>query len=71
MVKKQPAVAGEAIDLLDPWVGKIPWKRAGQPIPVFLPRESHGQSNLVGYSPQGPKESDRTEVTKRRYIQIY
>ena len=27
----------------DPWVGKIPWKREPQPIPVFLPRESHGQ----------------------------
>ena len=25
----------------DPWVGKIPWRRAQQPIPVFLPGESH------------------------------
>ena len=25
----------------DPWVGKIPWRRAQQPIPVFLPAESH------------------------------
>ena len=24
----------------NPWVGKIPWRRAWQPIPVFLPRES-------------------------------
>ena len=24
----------------NPWVGKIPWRRAGQPIPVFLPGES-------------------------------
>ena len=24
----------------DPWVGKIPWSRAWQPTPVFLPRES-------------------------------
>ena len=24
----------------DPWVGKIPWRRAWQPILVFLPRES-------------------------------
>ena len=30
--------------------------------PVFLPGESHGQRNLVGYSPQGHKESDMTEV---------
>ena len=24
----------------DPWVRKIPWRRAWQPTPVFLPRES-------------------------------
>ena len=24
----------------DPWVGKIPWRRAWQPAPVFLPGES-------------------------------
>ena len=34
-----------------PWDGKIPWRRIWQPTPVFLPRESHGQKNLVGYSP--------------------
>ena len=34
-----------------PWVGKIPWRRAWQPPPVFLPGESHGQRSLVGYSP--------------------
>ena len=34
----------------DPWVGKIPWRRVGQPSPVFLPGESHGQKSLVGYS---------------------
>ena len=34
-----------------PWVGKIPWRRAWQLTPVFLPGESHGQRNLVGYSP--------------------
>ena len=28
---------------LDPWVGKIPWRRKWQPTPVFLPGESHGQ----------------------------
>ena len=34
----------------DPWVGKIPWRRTWQPIPVFLPGESHGQRSLVSYS---------------------
>ena len=49
----------------DPWVGKIPWKRAQQPTPVFLPGESCGQRSLVAYSPWGPKELDLTEVTKQ------
>ena len=35
----------------DPWVGKIPWRRAWQPTPVFLPGPC-GQS-LAGYSPWG------------------
>ena len=34
-----------------PWVGKIPWRRAWQPTPVFLTGESHGQRSLAGYSP--------------------
>ena len=45
----------------DPWMGKIPWKRARQPNPVFLPGESHGQRSLDRYSPWGQKESDTTE----------
>ena len=47
----------------DPWVRKIPWRRACQSTPVFLPGESHGQRSLVGYSPWGCKESDITEMT--------
>ena len=34
----------------DPLVRNIPWRRAWQPSPVFLPRESHGQRSLVGYT---------------------
>ena len=44
-----------------PWVGKIPWRWAWQLTSIFLPGESHGQRSLVGYSPQGPKESNMTE----------
>ena len=33
----------------DPLEGEV------QPTPVYLPRESHGQRGLVGYSPQGRK----------------
>ena len=45
----------------NPWVGKIPWRRACQPTPVFLPGESHGQRSLAGYSPWGCKELNMTE----------
>ena len=30
---------------------KIPWRKAWQPTPVFLPRESHGLRSLAGTSP--------------------
>ena len=38
---------------INPWIGKIPWKRKWQPIAVLLPGESHGQRSLVGCSPWG------------------
>ena len=34
----------------DPWIRKIPWRRAWQPTPVFLSGESHGRRSLAGYS---------------------
>ena len=40
--------------------GRSPWKRKWQPSPVFLLGKSHGWRSLVGYSPWGGKESDRT-----------
>ena len=48
----------------NPWVRKIPWRRAWTHTQLYLPEESHGQKSLVGYSPQGCKESDMTEATK-------
>ena len=42
----------------NPWVRNIPWRRAWQPTPIFLPRESHGQRSLAGYSSRGRKELD-------------
>ena len=61
VVKSLIANAGDERDRFNPWVGKIPWRRAWQLTPVFLPGESHGQRNLVGYSPWGHKELDMTE----------
>ena len=34
-------------DLLKSVLDKIPWKRAQQPTPVFLPGESHGQKSAM------------------------
>ena len=31
----------------DPWVRKIQWRKEWQPIPLFLPGETHGQRSLV------------------------
>ena len=44
----------------DPWVGKIPWKRAWQSIPVFLPGEFHGQEDPCGLQSR-VTESDSTQ----------
>jgi len=41
---------------MDPWVGKIPWRRERLSTPVFWPGEFHGL-----YRPWGCKESDTTE----------
>ena len=57
MVKNAPAIRRRG---LDPWVGKIPWRK-WQPTPVFLPGEFHGQRSQAGYSPWGCEESDMTE----------
>ena len=52
----------------DLWVRKIPWRRAWQPTPGFLPGESHGQRSMAGCSPQGQKESDMLVTEKQQQI---
>ena len=49
VVKNLPANTGGFRDVGS--MGKILWSRKWQPAPLFLPRESHGQRSLVGYSP--------------------
>ena len=52
VVKNPPATSGRRKRLgFDPWVGKIPWRRAQQITLVLLPRESHGERSLVGCCP--------------------
>ena len=65
MVKNPDANAGDIRDSSSiPGLGRFPWRRKWQPIPLFLPGKSYGQRNMVGYSPNGRKESDMTEVTE-------
>ena len=52
----------------NPWVGKIPWRRAWKPIPVFLLGKSHGQRSLVGCGSWGHKESDMAKATEHTDI---
>ena len=52
MVKNPPANTGHKRYRFDPWVRKIPWRRAWQSTLVFFPRESHGQSSLAVYQVQ-------------------
>ena len=53
VVKNPPANVGDKRFGFDPWVGKIPWRKAWQPTPVRLPGEFHRQRSLAGYSPRG------------------
>ena len=51
-----------AVDLDSiPGSGRSPGEGNGNPSPVFLPGEFHGQRSLVGYSPWGCKELETTE----------
>ena len=58
-VKNLPAM-WETWDWLLGWE-LIPWRRAWQPTPVFLPGESHGQRSLAGCSPWGHKRVGHDE----------
>ena len=50
----------------NPWVRKIPWRRAWQSTPGFLPGESHGQRSLAGYSPWGHRRVGHDLATEHR-----
>ena len=66
MVKNPFANAGDLSSIFDS--ERSPrWEMATTP--VSLPGKSHGQRNLVGYSPQGRKESDDL-VTKQQLTEV-
>ena len=47
---------------MDPWVGKLPWRRERLPTLVFWPGEFHGL-----YSPWGRKELNTIDFHFLRY----
>ena len=47
-------------------VGKIPWRRAWQPPPVFSPRKSHEQKSQVGYRSLDSSFKAWTAALRRR-----
>ena len=67
---KEPACNAGRRCGFSPWVGKVPWRRKWQPIPVFLPGKSYGQKSLVDYSLWGYKEGDMTEQLNNNHHQI-
>ena len=44
-----------------PGLGRSPAGGHGKPLQYSCLENPHGQRSLAGYSPWGPKESDRTE----------
>ena len=61
VVKNLPANAGDIGDMsLIPGLGRSPGEGNGNPL-ILLPGESHRQRRLVGYSPWGHKQLDRTK----------
>ena len=52
--------------MFDPWVGKIPWSRAWQPTPLFLPGKSPWAENPIdtGSSSIGSHRDGHTQCTR-------
>ena len=60
MVKNPPAMQEPWETQVDPWVGKIPWKRKW-PLQYSCLKNPRGQRSLASYSPWGCKGSGMTE----------
>ena len=70
MVKNLPVMKKKQETQLIPELGRFPWRKVRQPIPVFLPGESHGQQSLVGCSPESGKELYMTEITEHACMKL-
>ena len=49
-----------------PWMGKIPWRRKQQSIPVFFPEKSHGQKSLAGLQSGASQRVGHDLATKQQ-----
>ena len=56
--------------VFDPWVGKIPWRRAWQPTPVFLPGESP-RTETGGLQSTGLQRVRHDWVTKHKHDMLF
>ena len=54
----------------DPWVGKMPWRRAWQPIPVFLPGESPRTEDPGGLQSLGSQRVGHNLATKNKTARL-
>ena len=63
LVKNLPAIGRPGFD---PWVGKIPWKRAWQPTPVFWPGESPWTEEPGGLQSMGSQRIGHDWVTEQQ-----
>ena len=59
---KNPPQCGRPV--FDPWVGKIPWRRARQPTPAFLPGESPWTEEPDGLQSMGSQRVRHDWATK-------
>ena len=64
LVKNLPAKARDKSSILV--LGRFPWRRKSQPLPVCLLGKSHRSKSLVGYISWGGKKSDKTECVCAR-----
>ena len=55
----------------DPWIRKIPWRRHGNPLLLFLPGESHGRRSLAGYKSMGSQRVRHDWVTEHAHTHVW
>ena len=66
-VVKKESVCNTGECRFNTWVRKIPRRRRWKRTPGFLPGKSHGQKNLVGYSPWGGERVGHDLKTKHHH----